>query len=84
MDVPKARNPHDRIEKGLHIFGQESMAIHALKAIGNADSHGNDITNKDLEESCLVLELIVKKFPHGSPDLSDIVQRLKTSFTKRI
>ncbi|CAX53393.1 uncharacterized protein EbC_pEb10201150 (plasmid) [Erwinia billingiae Eb661] len=84
MDVPKAGSLHDRIEKGLHVFGQESAAIHALKAVGNAGSHGNAITHKDLEEACLILELIVKKFCHASPDLSDIVQRLKTVFTKRI
>lgn len=84
MDLPKAGSLHDRIDKGLHIFGQESAAIHALKAIGNAGSHGNDITDKDLEEACLVLELIVKKFCQASPDLSDIVQRFRAAFTKRL
>ncbi|MDQ0431202.1 hypothetical protein ABIC12_002819 [Pantoea agglomerans] len=83
MDVPKVGSLHDRIEKGLHVFGQESAAIHALKAVGNVGSHGNAITHKDLEEACLILELIVKKFCHVSPDLSDIVQRLKTAFTMR-
>ncbi|MDE8558994.1 DUF4145 domain-containing protein [Pantoea vagans] len=83
MDVPEAKKLHQRIEKGLHVFGQDSAAIHALKAIGNAGSHGNEITEKDLEEACQVLELIVKKFCHASPDLSDVVQRLKTAFTKR-
>lgn len=83
MDVPKAKKLHQRIEKGLHVFGQDSAAIHALKAIGNAGSHGNVITEKDLEEACQVLEMIVKKFCHASPDLSDIVQRLKTAFAER-
>lgn len=84
MDVPEAKKLHQRIEKGLHVFGQDSAAIHALKAIGNAGSHGNEITEKDLEEACQILEMIVKKFCHSSPDLSDIVQRLKTAFTERI
>ncbi|MEN4806578.1 DUF4145 domain-containing protein [Pantoea agglomerans] len=83
MDVPEAKKLHQRIEQGLDLFGDDAAAIHALKAIGNAGSHGNNITDKDLEEACLVLELIVKKFCHASPDLSDIVQRLKTAFTKR-
>lgn len=83
MDVPEAKKLHQRIEKGLHVFGQDSAAIHALKAIGNAGSHGNEITEKDLEEACQVLEMIVKKFCHASPDLSDIVQRLKTAFNER-
>lgn len=83
MDVPEAKNLHQRIEQGLHIFGHESAAIHALKAVGNAGSHGNTITDKDLEEACLVLELIVKKFCHASPDLSDIVHRFNTAFIKR-
>lgn len=83
MDVPEANNLHQRIEQGLHIFGHESAAIHALKAVGNAGSHGNTITDKDLEEASLVLELIVKKFCHASPDLSDIVHRLNTAFIKR-
>jgi len=84
MDVPEAQNLHRRIEQGLELFGEDAAAIHALKAIGNAGSHGNDITDKDLEEACLVLELIVKKFCHASPDLSDIVHRLRTAFTKRL
>jgi len=83
MDVPEAKKLHQRIEQGLALFGDDAAAIHALKAIGNAGSHGNNITDKDLDEACLVLELIVKKFCHASPDLSDIVQRLKTAFTKR-
>lgn len=84
MDAPEAKKLHQRIEKGLHVFGQDSAAIHALKAIGNAGSHGNIISEKDLEEACQIREMIVKKFCHSSPDLSDIVQRLKTAFTERI
>ncbi|WP_370425508.1 DUF4145 domain-containing protein (plasmid) [Pantoea vagans] len=83
MDVPDAKNLHLRIEQGLHIFGHDSAAIHALKVVGNAGSHGNTITDKDLEEACLVLELIVKKFCHAYPDLSDIVHRFNTAFIKR-
>lgn len=84
MDVPDAQSLHWRIDKGMQIFGQgDSAAIHALKAVGNAGSHGNDITHQDLEEACQVLEAIVKKFCHVSPDLSDIVLRLKTPFSKR-
>ena len=83
MDVPEAKNLHQRIEQGMNHFGNDAEAIHALKAIGNAGSHGNTITDKDLEEACLVLELIVKKFCHAYTDLSDIVYRLNTAFIKR-
>lgn len=83
MDVPEAKNLHRRIDQGLDLFGDDAAAIHALKAIGNAGSHGNEITEKDLEEACQVLEMIVKKFCHASPDLSDIVQRLETAFNER-
>lgn len=83
MDVPEAKNLHRRIELGLELFGEDAAAIKALKAVGNAGSHGNDITHQDLEEACQVLEAIIKKFCHVSPDLSDIVKRLETAFTKQ-
>lgn len=83
MDVPEAKNLHRRIELGLELFGEDAAAIKALKAVGNAGSHGNDITHQDLEEACQVLEAIIKKFCHVSPDLSDIVMRLETAFTKQ-
>ncbi len=83
MDVPEAKNLHRRIEHGLELFGEDAAAIHALKAVGNAGSHGNDITYRDLEEACQVLEAIVKKFCHVSPDLSDTVLRLNSAFIKR-
>lgn len=84
MEIPESHILHQRIEKGLPVFGEDgSAAIHALKAIGNAGSHGNDITHQDLEDACLVLEAIVKKFCLVSPDLSDIVQRFNTAFNKR-
>lgn len=84
MEIPESHNLHQRIEKGLPVFGEDhSAAIHALKAIGNAGSHGNDITHQDLEDACLVLEAIVKKFCLVSPDLSDIVHRFNTAFNKR-
>lgn len=84
MELPKAQNLHRRIEEGLELFGEDAAAIHALKAVGNAGSHGNDITYQNLEEACQVLEAIVKKFCLVSPDLSDIVLKLKSAFDRRI
>lgn len=80
MDVPRANNLHRRIEKALDKFGDDAAAIHALKAVGNAGSHGNEITRIDLEEACLILESVVKKFCHVAPDISHIVERLEEAF----
>ncbi|WP_338147079.1 DUF4145 domain-containing protein [Pantoea stewartii] len=83
MDVPQASSLYERIRKGLEIFGDDVTAIHALRAFGNAGSHGNEITIRDLEEACLVLKSVVKKFCHAAPDISHIVERLEAAFTVR-
>jgi len=83
MGAPEAKNLHRRIHQALNKFGDDAAAIHALKAVGNAGSHGNEITRKDLEEACLVLESVVKKFCHAAPDISHIVERLEAAFTVR-
>ncbi len=83
MRVPDAKNLHRRIHMALDKFGDDAAAIHALKALGNAGSHGNEITSSDLEEACLVLESVVKKFCHAAPDISHIVERLEAAFTVR-
>ncbi|MFP3439060.1 DUF4145 domain-containing protein [Pantoea sp. SIMBA_133] len=83
MDVPDAKNLHRRIQKSLDKFGDDTAAIHVLRAVGNAGSHGNEITIRDLEEACLVLETVVKKFCHAAPDISHIVERLEAAFNVR-
>jgi len=83
MDVQVANNLHRRIQQALDKFGGDTAAIHALRAVGNAGSHGNEITIRDLEEACLVLETVVKKFCHAAPDISHIVERLEAAFTVR-
>jgi len=80
MDVPDAKNLHQRIQKSLDKFGDDTAAINALRAVGNAGSHGNEITIRDLEEACLVLESVVKKFCHAAPEISHIVERLEAAF----
>jgi len=80
MDVPQASSLYERIRKGLEIFGDDVTAIHALRAFGNAGSHGNEITRTDLEDACLVLEAVVKKFCHAAPDISHVVERLDAAF----
>jgi len=50
MDVPEAGHLHDCIVKGLRIFGQDSAALDALKAIGNAGSHENALLIKTLNK----------------------------------
>lgn len=80
MDVPQASSLYERIRKGLEIFGDDVTAIHALRGFGNAGSHGNEITRTDLEDACLVLEAVIKKFCHAAPDISHVVERLEAAF----
>ncbi|OWY74361.1 DUF4145 domain-containing protein [Pantoea sp. AMG 501] len=84
MKVPDANKTlHYRIQLSLDKFGDETAAIHALRAVGNAGSHGNAFTFRELEEACLVLESVVKKFCHSAPDISHIVERLAAVFNVR-
>jgi hypothetical protein len=74
LEVPQARNLHERIEKYKERDEERGSAMLAVKWVGNAGSHADDIARDNVYDAFDIIEAVLKDV--FSRDYSTVVKTI--------